>query len=202
MKYRFTGYAHSAGLPDARKAIAGYATRNGTSTTPNEVIITSGASEAADLVLTALLDPEDEVLVPAPGYPLYPAILSKLGAVPKYYRLNANNDWKPSVDEMALLVTRKTKAIVLINPNNPTGSITPDQITTEIMQLADALNLLVISDEVYRDLCFVGQSSPASVLAAGFNCPVVTLESLSKTHMLSGWRVGCCVLAAPAKWAA
>lgn len=190
LKDHFTGYAHSAGLFEAREAVAEYATALGTPTRPSEVIITSGASEAADLVLTALLNPGDEVLLPAPGYPLYPAILAKLGAVPRYYNLDATNNWQPSTEEIISLVNPTVRAIVLINPNNPTGSITPDATTTEILEFAEALNLLVISDEVYRELCFEAQPSPGSMLADNIGAPLITLESLSKTHMLSGWRVG------------
>lgn len=190
LKDRFTGYAHSAGLPEAREAVAEYATGLGSDTTPDEVIITAGASEAADLVLTALLNPGDEVLLPAPGYPLYPAIVSKLGAVSRYYRLDPLDNWQPSVDEISRLMVPETKAIVLINPNNPTGAITRDETTSEIIEMAGALGILVISDEVYRELCFSEPPKAASVLGQEIRTPIITLESLSKTHMLSGWRVG------------
>ncbi len=186
----FTGYASSAGLFEAREAVSVYANATGDSITPDDVVLTSGASEAADLVLTALLNEGDEVLMPAPGYPLYDAILNKLGAVPRYYRLNDANNWQPDIDEVRSLVTPKTRAVVLINPNNPTGAITADATTTEFLQIAEENNLVVISDEVYRDLCFETAPTPASVLAKGMDVPVITLESLSKTHMLSGWRIG------------
>ena len=186
----FTGYAPSAGLPEAREAVANYATQLGATTRPDEVIITSGASEAADLVLTALVNPGDEVLLPVPGYPLYPAILNKLGADVVYYKLYESRDWQPSVDEVRSLVTKETRALVLINPNNPTGSITPDSITSQLLELAAEHNLLVIADEVYRDLCFTKQPTPSSVLAKTSGVPLITLESLSKTHMVPGWRVG------------
>lgn len=187
---KFTGYAHSAGLPEAREAVATYVTKLGSPTSADEVLITSGASEAADLVLSALLDPGDEVLLPSPGYPLYAAILSKLGARAVYYNLSVKNNWQPCPEEITELVGIHTKAIVLINPNNPTGSVTSDKTTKGLLEIAAALNLLVISDEVYRELCFERAPSTASVLAEQIDCPVITLESLSKTHMLSGWRVG------------
>ena len=190
LRDQFTGYAHSSGLLAARESIAAYATNLGASTTANDVIITAGASEAADLVLTALVNPNDEVLLPAPGYPIYPAILNKLGANARYYHLDEQRDWQPSADEVRALITKNTRAIVLINPNNPTGSVTPDVTTRELLRLALEQNLLVISDEVYRDLCFGRPPTSTSVLAKEIAAPVVTLESLSKTHMLSGWRVG------------
>ena len=190
MRDKFTGYAHSSGLPEARESIARYATKLGTPTAIADVVITSGASEAADLVLTALVNPGDEVLLPAPGYPIYPAILAKLGAEVRYYNLDEARGWQPSADEVRSLITNRTRALVLINPNNPAGSITPDDTTRALLQVAVEHKLLVISDEVYRELCFGPQPTPASVLADETNCPVITLESLSKTHMLSGWRVG------------
>lgn len=187
---KFTGYAHSAGLREARESVADYATRLGAETAPGDVLMTAGASEGADLLLSALVNEGDEVLLPAPGYPLYPAILNKLGAVARYYRLDAARGWLPSPEEVGALVNERTRAVVLINPNNPTGSITPDRATRELLELAERHRLLVIADEVYRELCFGEPPSPSSVLAEGMSVPVVTLESLSKTHLVPGWRVG------------
>jgi len=186
----FTGYAHSSGLWDARLAVAAHATALGAPTDPQQVLMTSGASEAADLVLTSLVEEGDEVLLPAPGYPLYPAILSKLGAVARYYRLDSLSGWQPSPEETGSLVTERTRALVLINPNNPTGSIIPDETTKQLLELASRHKLLVIADEVYRELCFAKQPTPASVLAKEMGIPLITLESLSKTHLVPGWRVG------------
>ena len=186
----FTGYSHSSGLLEARESVARYASGLGAPTEAKDVIITAGASEGADLVLTALVNPGDEVLLPAPGYPIYPAIVGKLGARIRYYHLDPNNGWRPSVEEVRSLIRPNTRAIVLINPSNPTGSITPDGITRQLLELAVERELLVISDEVYRELCFETLPTAASVLAKETGGPVITLESLSKTHMLSGWRIG------------
>jgi alanine-synthesizing transaminase len=186
----FTGYAHSSGLMDAREAVASYATALGAPTKPSNVLMTAGASEAADLLLTALVDEGEEVLLPAPGYPIYPAILNKLGAVTRHYRLDPARGWRPSLDDVRARISERTRAIVLINPNNPTGSITDDETTRELLELAARHNLLVIADEVYRELCFGREPRPASVLAEGTGAAVVTLESLSKTHLVPGWRVG------------
>jgi len=187
---QFTGYSQSAGLPLAREAVAEYATMLGTKTSPLDVMITSGASEAADLLLTSLLNPGDEVLLPAPGYPIYPAIIGKLGANTCYYHLDQKTKWQPSPDEIESLINQRTRCLVLINPSNPTGAITPDETTKRLLELAAKHDLLVISDEVYRDLCFKPAPTTASVLAEGSGATVAVLESLSKTHMLSGWRVG------------
>ena len=187
---RFTGYSHSAGLYEARASIANYATELGAPTLPTDVFLTAGASEAADLLLSALVNEGDEVLLPAPGYPIYPAILTKLGGVSRYYRLDGAHDWQPDLDEIRWLIGERTRAIVLINPNNPTGSITPDATTRQLLELAERHGLLVIADEVYRELCFGAPPTPASVLAEEMQMPLVTLESLSKTHLVPGWRVG------------
>ena len=190
LKDSFTGYAHSAGLPAARSAVSAYATALGAPTTPEQVLITAGASEAADLVLTALVNDGEEVLLPAPGYPIYPAILNKLGARARYYELDPTRRWQPSIEKIDSLVTNLTRALVLINPNNPTGSIIPDEVTSQLLEVAARHKLLVIADEVYRELCFEKPPTSASVLAQQMDVPVITLESLSKTHLVPGWRVG------------
>ncbi|MGH9967137.1 MAG: pyridoxal phosphate-dependent aminotransferase [Pyrinomonadaceae bacterium] len=190
LRENFTGYAHSAGLRDARQAVAEYATALGAQTQPEQVLITSGASEAADLVLTALVNEGDEILLPAPGYPLYPAILNKLGALARYYSLERESGWQPAVEEIDSLVTGRTRALLLINPNNPAGSIIPDETTRELLELAVRHKLLVIADEVYRELCFEKPPTAASVIARDLDVPVITLESLSKTHLVPGWRIG------------
>jgi alanine-synthesizing transaminase len=186
----FTGYAHSRGLLEARKSIAHYATKLQAPTQPEDVIVTSGASEAADLVLTALLNDGDEVLLPAPGYPLYAAILGKLGATASYYTLEEKNNWQPTVAQLAMRINDRTRAIVLINPNNPTGAVIPDETILEILRVASEHQLLVIADEVYRELCFIKSPTSASVFAQSMRIPLITLESLSKTHLIPGWRVG------------
>ncbi len=190
LRDKFTGYAHSSGLPEARQTVAAYASALGSQTTPSDVLITSGASEAADLVLTALLEEGEEVLLPAPGYPLYSAILNKLGAVARYYALDARQGWLPTPEEVEALINERTRALVLINPNNPTGSVTPDETTKQLLDVAARHGLLVIADEVYRELCFDKAPTPASTLAEGSDVALITLESLSKTHMVPGWRVG------------
>lgn len=190
VRERFTGYEHSSGLREAREAVARYATALGVPTAPGDVLMTAGASEGADLMLTALVEEGDEVLVPAPGYPLYPAILNRLGAAARYYRLDPARGWLSSPEEVESLVGERTRAIVLINPNNPTGSITDDVTTRRLLEIAERRGLLVIADEVYRELCFAAPPAPASLLAADSEVALVTLESLSKTHMVPGWRVG------------
>ncbi|HEX8144398.1 MAG TPA: aminotransferase class I/II-fold pyridoxal phosphate-dependent enzyme [Pyrinomonadaceae bacterium] len=186
----FTGYSHSAGLLEAREAVARYASGLGAPTGANQVLMTSGASEAADLVLTALVEEGDEVLLPAPGYPIYPAILNKLGAVARYYQLDGANHWQFSAEDIAPLITERTRALLLINPSNPTGAIISEETMRSVLALAARHNLLVITDEVYRELSFVKQPISASVIAGEMDLPLITLESMSKTYLVPGWRVG------------
>src|SRR6266850_4220774 len=190
LRNSFTGYANSAGLRAARSAVAAYATALGAPITADQVLITSGASEAADLVLTALVNDGDEVLLPAPGYPIYPAILNKLGAIARYYKLDPARGWLPAAEEIEALITNRTRALVLINPNNPTVPIIPDETIRQTLELAARHKLLVIADEVYRELCFEEPPTSASVLAQEIDVPLITLESLSKTHLVPGWRIG------------
>src|ERR1044072_3834710 len=187
---QFTGYSHSAGLRGAREGSAEYATALGAETSPDDVLTTAGASEGAELLFTALLNPGDEVLLPAPCYPVYPAIINKLDAITRYYRLSHQTNWQPPVAEIRSLINESTLALLLINPSNPTGAITPDETTKQLLELAAEHDLLVISDEVYRDLCFQQAPTSASVLAHDSGACVVVLESLSKTDMLSGCLVG------------
>src|SRR5215213_976595 len=130
VRERFTGYEHSSGLREAKEAL-------GARTAPGDVLMTAGASEAADLLLSALVEEGDEVLVPAPGYPLYPAILNRLGAAARYYALDPRAGWLPSPAEVESLTGDRTRAIVLINPNNPTGSITDDGTTRQLLNIAE-----------------------------------------------------------------
>ncbi len=185
----YCGYSPSAGILEARTAVADDANRRGIQTTPDDVIFTYGASEAADLVLTALLDAGDEVLVPAPGYPLYTAIATKLGAVEIKYSQNADNNWQPDADELRSKISPRTKALVIINPNNPTGAVYSKETLEAMLNVAREYKLVVIADEVYHKLLFDGKHIPMGSLA-GTDLPVITMESLSKNYLAPGWRLG------------
>lgn len=185
------GYAPSEGLRDAREAIARHmTTRRAAPTDLADVVIGAGASEAADLLLSALVEPGDEVLTPVPSYPLYGAILAKLGAVEKPYQLRPDHEWSPDPDEIASLVGPRTRAIVVIHPNNPTGAVWPPAVLESLVRvLATRPGVVVIADEVYADLAFDGPP-PALAALAGDHVPVVTLDSFSKSYLVPGWRVG------------
>ncbi len=184
------GYAPSVGTLAAREAVVQEAEKRGVYLSPEDVVISSGASEAADMVLSALLEPGDDVLTPCPTYPLYTAITAKLGARENYYRLDPEQGWRPDPDEIRHKITPRTRAIVIINPNNPCGSVYDARLLLELLTIAEAHQLVVIADEVYCRLTYGPPPPPMAQLAAGMDVPVVTLESLSKSHLVPGWRVG------------
>ena len=178
-------YVPSAGLKEARVAVAA------TSKTPlrmEDVFITSGVSEALDLALTSLLEQGDEVLLPSPGYPLYNAIAARLQAKVLSYPLDEEKGWAIDADAIAKLVTPRTKAIVVCNPNNPTGAIATKAQLEAVLGIARKHGLVVLSDEIYDRLLFDDVHVPTSTLAD--DVPLITLNGLSKAYLAPGWRVG------------
>src|ERR1700690_3359824 len=145
------GYAPSPGIPEALESIRGEAARKGISTV-QDVFVTSGASEAVDVSLTALINPGEDILTPSPDYPLYSAVLCKLGIALNAYDLNEEDAWQPELADIERKLTLRTRGIVLINPNNPTGSLCTRQMLEQIADLARRHNLVVFSDEIYDKL--------------------------------------------------
>ena len=155
---------------------------------PDRVIITSGTSEGIELALTALAESGDEVLVPVPTYPLYTAVLAKIGARPVFYRTDPARGWMPDVDHVRSLITPRTRALVVIDPNNPTGATYTSDIRRAMVEIADEHNFPLLADEVYADLAFDG---PVPALAAEHpDAPVISFSSLSKAYLAPGWRAG------------
>jgi alanine-synthesizing transaminase len=182
------GYGPSIGLPDARAAVGAENTSRGWPVHADRVVLTSGSSEGIDFVLTALADPGDEVLVPLPTYPLYTAILHKIGAREVYYRTDPQNGWQPDPKEVRRLVTPRTKAIVVNDPNNPTGASYSPAIRRELLRIADEHNVPMIADEIYQDVAFDGPVAPMGALNP--DAPVISLSGLSKGYQVPGWRTG------------
>ena len=182
------GYAPSVGIPAAREAVAAECDRRQMPVSPDRVVITSGTSEGIELALTALAEAGDEVLVPVPTYPLYTAVLAKIGARAVFYRTDPGNGWLPDVEQIRSLITPATRALVVIDPNNPTGATYPTETRRALVEIADAHNIPLLADEVYADLAFSG---PVPAIAAGFDdAPVITFSSLSKAYLAPGWRAG------------
>jgi aspartate/methionine/tyrosine aminotransferase len=182
------GYGPSAGLASARAAVAAEHCGNGWPISADRVFITGGTSEGIELALTALLDEDGEVLVPMPTYPLYTAIIAKLGATARYYRTDPNRGWIPDLDHLESVVTPRTRAIVIIDPNNPTGATYPVGTRRELIAFADRHGLAILADEVYADLGYDGALPPLGALDP--DAPIISFSSLSKAYLAPGWRTG------------
>jgi alanine-synthesizing transaminase len=182
------GYAPSVGIPAAREAVAAECHRRGMPLDPDRVVVTAGTSEGIELALTALAGPGDDVLVPVPTYPLYTAVLAKIGARPVFYDTTPEHQWLPDVSQIRKLIGPATRALVVIDPNNPTGATYPAQVRRELVALADEFNIPLLADEVYADLAFDG---PVDAIASvDPDAPVMTFSSLSKAYLAPGWRSG------------
>ena len=188
MREGHNGYLASAGILEAREAVAADYTAHGVPTSPDRVLITAGTSEGIELTLSALVDPGDEVLVPSPTYPLYTAVLAKIGATPRYYRTDPDRDWMPDLDHMRSIVGERTKAIVMIDPNNPTGAVYPTAVRRAIIDLAERHDLTILADEVYGETSFDGPAPLLSTL--DLDAPIISFSSMSKAYLAPGWRTG------------
>lgn len=182
------GYTASAGIEPARVAVADEWTRRGMPVSPDRVVLTSGTSEGIEIALGALADAGDTVLVPTPTYPLYTAVLSKIGARAAFYRTDPSNGWMPDVDDVKRLLTPSARAIVIIDPNNPTGAIYPEATRRALIDLAERAGVPILADEVYSDL---GYDGPSPLLASlDPDAPIISFSSLSKGFVAPGWRAG------------
>jgi len=188
MRDGHNGYTASAGILEAREAVAADFNARGVAVDPDRVLITSGTSEGLELALTAIVDDGEAVLVPSPTYPLYTAVLAKIGAEPQYYRTDHTNHWLPDVADLRSKITPRTRALVVIDPNNPTGAIYPDEVRRELIAIAEEHGLVILADEVYGDLSYEGAVPPMATLDP--DAPIISYSSLSKAYLAPGWRAG------------
>jgi len=188
MKDGKNGYAASPGIPEALDAIRGEAERKGI-TSVEDVFVTSGVSETVDLCLSALLNPGDNLLTPSPDYPLYSAVLAKLGIELNTYALNEDDGWQPDLIDVHKKIGPRTRGIVLINPNNPTGALCSRRMLEAIAELARRKNLVLFADEIY-DKLILDDPQHISMAAVAPDVPVVTFGGLSKNYLAPGWRIG------------
>ncbi len=183
------GYANEEGVPELREALADKERRkNKIEMSADNVFITNGVSESIQDLIAASVDPGDEVLVPGPSYPSYIEYVKYFGGVPVAYRTDESNDWQPDLDDIKKKVTKRTKALVVINPNNPTGALYSDKVLKGITDIVGSNDMFLISDEIYDMMTFEGEHhSPASLAK---DIPVVLLNGFSKVDLLPGWRLG------------
>lgn len=182
------GYAPSSGIPEAVEAIHREAERKGISNI-QDVFVTSGVSETVDICLSALVNPGENILTPSPDYPLYSAVLAKLGIELNTYELNEDDAWQPDLLDLQRKITPRTRAIVLINPNNPTGSVCSRGMLESIAELARRNNLVIFADEIY-DKLILDDERHISIAAVAPDVPVVTFGGMSKNYLAPGWRIG------------
>ena len=182
------GYAPSLGIPEAVEAIRAEAERKGIRNIQS-VFLTAGVSEALDICLTALVNSGENVLTPSPEYPLYSAVLAKFGTQSNSYLLDEQNEWEPDLGDIARKINPGTRAIVVSNPNNPTGAVYSRQILEGIVELARQHHLVIFADEIYDKLILDGEPHTSLAVLAP-DIPVVTFNGLSKSYLVPGWRVG------------
>ncbi len=188
------GYSDSKGLFSARKAIMQYSQIKGLPNVDMDSIYTgNGVSELINLCMQALLDTGDEILIPSPDYPLWTACATLSGGVPVHYMCDEQAEWYPDIDDMERKITPRTKAIVIINPNNPTGALYPREVLEQIVELARKHQLMIFSDEIYDRLVMDGlEHVSIASLCPDLFC--ITFSGLSKSHMIAGYRIGWMVL--------
>lgn len=185
----YNGYSPSEGEPELIESIIKREKRrNGVDYIPENICITTGVTESLKILLNASLDPNDELLIPGPTYPQYGLITRFNNATPISYRCLEHEGWQPDVDHIRKRISNRTKAIVLINPNNPTGALYSRKVIKNIIDLAGEYNIPVVSDEIYDDITFDGEQYATARLAQ--DVPVITFNGFSKVYLVPGWRVG------------
>jgi alanine-synthesizing transaminase len=189
-----SGYSDSRGLFAARKAIMQYAQTKGIAGVQLDDIITgNGVSELIVMSMQALLDAGDEVLLPAPDYPLWTAAVSLSGGVPRHYLCDESSGWLPAIDDLERKVSERTKALVIINPNNPTGALYPDDMLKALVEFARRHSLIIFADEIYDKMIYDGQSH-TSIASLADDLLFITFNGLSKNYRACGYRAGWMVI--------
>jgi len=182
-------YSPSEGLPELREAICEKEKKvNGVEISPENVIITQGISEGIQMLMAAIVESGDEILVPGPSYPPYISYVRFFGGKPVSYRTVEDNGWQPDIDDLRSRITRKTRGIVVINPNNPCGALYGEKIVREVVDLAGEHKLLLVSDEIYDRIVFKKGFVSAAHIAK--DVPVIGMNGFSKTYLMTGWRLG------------
>src|SRR3990170_7887120 len=182
-------YSPSEGIPELRQAIAEKEKRvNNVSISPKNVLVTSGVSEGIRMLTSALLEKGDEILVPGPAYPPYISYSKFFDGTPITYETIEEENWQPNIDDLRNKISENTRAIVIINPNNPSGALYRKKVAKQILDVAGEHDLLVVSDEIYDQIRYVEDFASTAHLAK--DLPVVGLNGFSKVYLMTGWRLG------------
>jgi alanine-synthesizing transaminase len=182
-------YSPSEGIPELRQAIAEKEKRvNGVSITAENVLITSGVSEGIEMMISVLVEEGDEILVPGPAYPPYISYSKSFGGTPITYETIEEENWQPNIDDLRSKISEKTRVVVIVNPNNPSGALYRKKTVKQILDIAGEHNLLVLSDEIYDQIRYTEEYVSTAHLAK--DLPVVGLNGFSKVYLMTGWRLG------------
>ena len=183
------GYSPSEGYSELRQEIVNREKqRNKINYETDDVCITTGVTDGLQILINASLNPGDELLIPGPTYPQYSLITKFMDAIPISYRCIENEGWRPDVDFIRKNMSKRTKGIVIINPNNPTGAVYPSKTIQEIINIAGEYDIPIISDEIYDDIVFDHDQKATAALSK--DVPVITFNGFSKVYLCPGWRVG------------
>ncbi|MBD0743416.1 pyridoxal phosphate-dependent aminotransferase [Streptomyces sp. CBMA152] len=195
------GYTDSRGILSARRAVVQrYQAMGLPDVTVDDVFLGNGVSELISMAVQALLEDGDEVLIPAPDYPLWTAVTTLAGGRPVHYLCDESAEWYPDLDDMAAKITDRTKAVVIINPNNPTGAVYPKEIIEGILDLARRHHLMVLADEIYDQIVY-DDAVAHTAAALAPDLVVLTFSGLSKTYRVAGFRSGWMVVTGPKRHA-
>jgi len=192
------GYSDSRGIYSARTAVAQYYQFKGlTDTVVDDVFIGNGVSELISMVLTAFVDDGNEILVPAPDYPLWTGAVTLTGGTPVHYRCDEANGWNPDLADIESKITERTHALVIINPNNPTGAVYSDDVVRGLLDIARRHQLVVMADEIYEKIIFDDHIHHHAATFAGDDVLCLTFSGLSKAYRVCGYRAGWVMVSGP-----
>jgi alanine-synthesizing transaminase len=191
------GYSDSQGIHSARTAVAQYYQDHELAVTPEDVYIGNGVSELISMVLQAFVDDGDEILVPAPDYPLWTGAIALAGGRPRHYRCDESADWIPDLAQIEALISERTRALVVINPNNPTGAVYSEAIVAELAEIARRHDLVLMSDEIYEKILYGDAVHHHSATHAGDDVLCLTFSGLSKAYRVAGFRSGWMAVTGP-----
>ncbi|MHA2087518.1 MAG: aminotransferase class I/II-fold pyridoxal phosphate-dependent enzyme, partial [Promethearchaeota archaeon] len=182
-------YVDSLGAPELREELSrSINLKYKLNITSNDILVTTGVTEAIFFLIAAIIEDKKELLIPGPSYPLYINYTKFFNGIPVEYELNENNDWEPNIEDLRNKITSKTQALLICSPNNPTGVMYSEKMVKNIIDLAGEYDLFILSDEIYDQIIFEKEFTCPATLSN--DVPIVGLNGLSKTHLATGWRLG------------